>query len=490
MSRIVVLVHGWSVHNTDTYGGLADRLESENQKNPQLNIDVKQIWLSKYVSFKDEVRLDDISLAFEHAIQKEFGSQLKNSTKLICITHSTGGPVIRNWQDKFYYQKNKLNDCPLSHLIMLAPANFGSALAQLGKSRVSRLKSWFEGIEPGQGVLNWLELGSNDAWQLNKRWICESADAWMKNNGFYPFVISGQSIDRNFYDHVNSYTGELGSDGVVRLAAANLNAGYIKLEQSSASSDLEVKEVKGTPRIAFAVAKGKAHSGDKMGVMRSIRDDNNTNTTLELILKCIQVNNRQDYINVCHDFDLINQRVLAEELIETDKNLLLPDKYFIHDNRSMLIVKVTDNEGKDIGEFDVIFTGPNNNPNVLPDGFLADRQRNSNSKNTVTFFFNYTIMMGTEEIKWKGKTIREKRDGVQQLGMIIEPHSNSGFAHYVKAIINASAEQLNMVLKAHQTTMIEIVMKRIIHEGVYGITKDRNPEEFKGTGSGSTINSI
>jgi hypothetical protein len=28
---------------------------------------------------------------------------------------------------------------------MLAPANFGSALAQLGKNRVGRLKSWFEG---------------------------------------------------------------------------------------------------------------------------------------------------------------------------------------------------------------------------------------------------------------------------------------------------------------------------------------------------------
>ena len=48
----------------------------------------------------------------------------------------------------------------MSHLIMLAPANYGSALAQLGKQRLSRIKSWFEGVEPGQGVLDWLELGS------------------------------------------------------------------------------------------------------------------------------------------------------------------------------------------------------------------------------------------------------------------------------------------------------------------------------------------
>eukprot|EP01031_Cornospumella_fuschlensis_P043536 gene43536-53229_t len=44
---------------------------------------------------------------------------------------------------------------------MLAPANFGSALAQLGKGRVGRLKAWFSGVEPGQGVLDWLELGSS-----------------------------------------------------------------------------------------------------------------------------------------------------------------------------------------------------------------------------------------------------------------------------------------------------------------------------------------
>ena len=65
--RIVVLVHGWSVHNTDSYGGLAQRLEMESEKDSSLELDVKQIWLGKYISFKDEVRVDDISKAFEFA---------------------------------------------------------------------------------------------------------------------------------------------------------------------------------------------------------------------------------------------------------------------------------------------------------------------------------------------------------------------------------------------------------------------------------------
>jgi len=38
-------------------------------------------------------------------------------------------------------------------------------------------------------------------------------------------------IDRKLYDHLNSYTGEKGSDGVVRAAAANLNFGLVELKQ-------------------------------------------------------------------------------------------------------------------------------------------------------------------------------------------------------------------------------------------------------------------
>jgi len=53
---------------------------------------------------------------------------------------------------------------------MLAPANHGSALAKLGKARVGRLKAWFNRIEPGQRILDWLSLGSEGQWQLNKFW--------------------------------------------------------------------------------------------------------------------------------------------------------------------------------------------------------------------------------------------------------------------------------------------------------------------------------
>lgn len=54
--------------------------------------------------------------------------------------------------------------------------------------------------------------------------------------GMYSFVLTGQSIDRSFYDNLNSYAGEQGSDGVVRVAAANMNFGLLLLVKEKDSS--------------------------------------------------------------------------------------------------------------------------------------------------------------------------------------------------------------------------------------------------------------
>ena len=47
-------------------------------------------------------------------------------------------------------------------------------------------------------------------------------------------MVIGQTIDRKLYDNLNTYTGESGSDGVVRVAAANLNSAYVRLADAGA----------------------------------------------------------------------------------------------------------------------------------------------------------------------------------------------------------------------------------------------------------------
>jgi hypothetical protein len=221
----VVFVHGWSVTNTDTYGGLPAALARNAPT--AMDVSIQHLYLAKYISFSDEVSVDDIARGMQNAVDSEVMPKLEKGERFACVTHSTGGPVVRTWIDLYF--RGKLGKCPMQHLVMLAPANHGSALAQLGKSRLSRMKFFAQGVQPGTGVLDWLELGSDQSWALNTSWL----DYDCVGGGMYVFVLTGQTIDRACYDNLNSYTGEAGSDGVVRVAAANMNYGKRTAASSS-----------------------------------------------------------------------------------------------------------------------------------------------------------------------------------------------------------------------------------------------------------------
>ena len=65
---LLVFVHGWSVTSTGTYGGLPARLKAEAAREGGPGIDVAHVHLGQYVSFRNEVRIDDIARAFEAAL--------------------------------------------------------------------------------------------------------------------------------------------------------------------------------------------------------------------------------------------------------------------------------------------------------------------------------------------------------------------------------------------------------------------------------------
>lgn len=499
MKKLVVLVHGWSVTTTATYGGLADALELAAQA-AGLQIDIKNIYLSRYVSFKDEVRLEDISRAFEAAVQRELKNELTDDKRLICITHSTGGPAIRDWLTRFYMDLDKPS--PLSHLIMLAPANFGSALAQLGKKRLGRVKAWFNGVEPGTRVLDWLELGSPASLELNLKWI--GNDNYLKiDPPIYSFVISGSSINRKLYDHVNPYTGEIGSDGVVRLAAANLNATYVKLEQSDpiysspksnspTAKKLNVVESKSTDGTAFKILHGVSHSGGDMGIMAGVGSSESEHITVATITECLAVESRTQYRDLKGKFDIENKQNQndPEKAIEIEKVPVLPDRVYIHDPQSMVIFRTTDHLGEPLSELDLKLTaGARNSPDALPQGFFSDRQRNHKANNSLTFFLNYAAMKGWDELKKGSKTYRKEIYGADNYGVKIQPFFNKGYVHYLPCQYTNKTQDVIQFIKPNQTTIIDIVLKRVIRSGVFELSKDRTPVSFKKQPVGKPIGS-
>ena len=465
MSVKVVYVHGWSVTNLNTYGEMPLRLKTEAQKNG-IDIEIDEIYLGRYISFHDEVAVDDISRAFDTAIKEKYNGQ----ARFICITHSTGGPVIRNWWHKYY----KTSIPPISHLIMLAPANFGSALAQLGKGKLSRILSWFEGVEPGQKVLDWLECGSDESWKLNKDWITGD-ESPIGPDGIFPFVITGQSIDRKLYDHLNTYTGELGSDGVVRTASANLNSTYIKLIQKEISGngnqitiapELEVAEYKESPVTPLRVIKGKSHSGDTMGILKSVKkevSDIKSKDTVSAILECIKVKDENEYKLLINKFNDETLQVQKDELIEKDKEVFVITRYFFHDRFSQIIFRLTDSQGYSVKDYDLIFTaGKENDANHLPPGFAVDRQQNKKNPETITYYLNYDAMKGTPKNKHRGKL-----PGTDALGLIVRPRPTEGFIRYIECRIDASGDLLDKAIKPNSTTLIDIVIQRVVSKEVF-----------------------
>lgn len=472
---IVIFVHGWSVTHTNTYGELPQWLESQS-KDGKLKIQVGNIYLGHYISFDDTVTIDDIARAFDQALRDEIAGKLRDGERFACITHSTGGPIVRKWMDLYF--KNNLAKCPLSHLIMLAPANHGSALAQLGKSRLGRIKSFFEGIEPGQHVLDWLELGSDMSWQLNESWLGYDCTA----NGIYSFVLTGQKIDRQLYDAVNSYTGEAGSDGVVRVTSANMNYSLLKLHQEGNNGEnLVVAKMTRAQPMAFGVLPGCSHSGKKMGIIRSVTLANAaTHPTAIWVLRCLQVRNRDSYNTLAKELDKITKETQKNESIELVKTLIYKREY-ITNRYSMIIFRLIDDRGNHLDNYDLYLTaGPKYSEDALPAGFFADRQRNQHDRGKLTYFLDYDIMeAGINTPRMHGN-----------LGFRIKARpeaSDQALAYYRVLDFHSSLADINKILHPNETVMVEIMLQRRVDKTVFRITNNLSPAKISRKPTGKKV---
>jgi hypothetical protein len=140
-------------------------------------------------------------------------------------------------------------------------------------------------------------------------------------------VLTGQTIDRKLYDILNSYTGELGSDGVVRVAAASLRARYVRLAQIDAvDADgfciLRRTESAAAPAVPVRIVRGRSHSGRSIGIMRSVKPDPDQRgaaadaDTVDSILRCLAVRTQHQYDLLAAEFERETNEVQREERVE------------------------------------------------------------------------------------------------------------------------------------------------------------------------------
>jgi hypothetical protein len=438
----VILVHGYNVTSTKTYGVLPQRLKS-------LGHNVKDVYLSKYVTLDDDLTLPDIVKAFHVGLQDLYGAQFEKK-KFACVTHSTGGLVARAWVDTFYSHRTK--SLPASHLIMLAPPNHGSRLATLGKSRLSRVRSLW-GVEPGLQVLDALELGSDYQRQLNAAWISKKLHTIP---GFFPVVVTGQWIDKKLWDTIIPATYERGSDGVVRAAAANLN-----MQKFSIDVDGKVfQETLGG--VPFLITPQTAHADETYGIMAGI-PAKGEHAVLDAIEQVLDVETRKEY-----------QALEADWAMKTTL-LQRQDKYFDGtplDRYSQVVIRVMDSMGTPLADHAIELLNIDSRGDLFPSGFMAHSYQNDKNPENFVYYFDYTQLS-----KVVGK----------QVGLRIQSVTHSPLVSYDDARFKGVLTEVGTFIIPNQTTYVEVTMRRRLNKNVFRLTDDFSYQKIKGTPSDDWI---
>ena len=251
MPAQVAIIHGWS-DSSKSFHDLRDFLLANGYE-------ATQIWLSDYISLDDDVRVEDVAKRMHSVIQAALDAG-KLTAPFDMVVHSTGALVAREWISRHFPDGA---GAPVKRLIMLAPANFGSRLASLGKSMIGRIaKGWNNWLQTGAEMLSALELASPYQWDLARR---DLLDAQANGTGPYgrgkiwPFTIIGT---RPYPTGLRQIVNENGADGTVRAAAANLNAVGMTVDFSANPEDPQVTawHQRSDVQFPFAILPDRDHS--------------------------------------------------------------------------------------------------------------------------------------------------------------------------------------------------------------------------------------
>ena len=215
-----------------------------------------------------------------------------------------------------------------------------------------------------------------------------------------------------------------------------------------------------------------------------MRDDRRDYVALDNVIACLMVTNARGYRALVDEFRAQTAQVQQDEIVERRDRILLADHRRIRDQFSMVVFRLSDSDGYPVTDYDIVLTaGRRESPDHLPAGLLKDSQRNSKHRENITFYFNHGILSG------RGVPgLREPARRLNEfLGLRVLARADRGFAHYGRATLSAAAGNLMTALRPNQTVMVDIVLKRIVHEGTFALTRNTTPESFRGVEPGDEI---
>jgi hypothetical protein len=379
MARPVVLLHGWSA-TSRSMAELAAFVRGVGRE-------AVPIRLGDYLSMRDDVRVEDAAKRM-HAVVMARVASGELAAPFDLIVHSAGALVARRWLARYFPK----GDAPVSSFVMLAPANFGSRLATLGRSMAARVcKTVFgdaKGFETGSEMLHALELASSFQWELAVTDLLAPPHSLRRTSvygadGVRPFVVTGvQPLPDS-----PSFVSEPGSDGVVRVAAANLNAVGATIDFARGPSGPAEPVV--TPwrarhglEIPFAVVPDRDHlsilhpMNGASGTMKKKRQSASSDPTVRgqlasLLREALDVDSPAAYAALATRWRLVSEATAALALDEAERRRQFgrrdPGADYFHQHY-MLVTRVRDDHGAPVEDYFVSFMSAAREPAaVAPD---------------------------------------------------------------------------------------------------------------------------
>jgi len=304
MAKKILIVHGYS-DGSVSFTKLGDYFADQGF------YERDNIYYVNYASMDDQATFKD----FADKLDDDY-NRLFNGERIDVACHSTGGLVVRTWLTLRAETQKALGrqlDCPVDHLLMFAPANFGSDLAKLGQSFLGKVRCTFfntnrrqgdDFMESGKAVLEGLEPASPLQWTLSDYDLFH--EGYFNPNSIegalcYPFVFAaGNNYGGSFEARILKNRAKAGTDGTVRICGTSLNSRKLLLSfeggKPVAGWCAETKFVK----IPFAVFDGLNHGSIiDPGQEAFLRDSG----PAPLISKVLAVRTSSDYEKVAAEFD-------------------------------------------------------------------------------------------------------------------------------------------------------------------------------------------
>jgi hypothetical protein len=356
MSENVLLIHGWSARDK-SMAHLGHFLDDHGYTTADL-------FLGGYPSMSDDVRVED-SARRMHDVILAMQAAGNLAARFHLIVHSTGALVARHWLNENYPG----GGAPVDNFLMLAPANFGSPLATLGRSALVRIiKGWNRGFQTGTEMLHGLELGSRlqqDLATQDRLSPSGNPSSPYSDTGTRPYVIVGACPIPG-----TQITGQDAWDGTVRIASANFNPRGMTVDFCGGKltePTLTPWTRRGPNKTPFALLPDRNH----LTILRpdpqksSSKDPATSSRLGEMILAALAAKTAQAYQRIVVDWrEVCNEtRKLAQngDIADALRKRILgkanANRHPFHEYYQ-IVVEAVDETGLPVEDFEVWLTAP------------------------------------------------------------------------------------------------------------------------------------